>query len=526
MDKIIVGQRPYSRKEIARIVSEAIKHLPNLEEKLNDPKLSETEKQAIQARVDYLKPTLNRLKQDFHEELVFLKTVEGENHWYSLHPLEKVTVDLTGSNSKARLVIPNNGAGSMNATINPLLQYQQGRELIEGMNPSLETTHWARLTNHFALYLQPRFQLAFATGNNESNNNNIFLLYLYGKVYFKNFELEVGRDNLVWGQGKDAGLVLSNNPRGLDMIKISNDSPFILPSILKYLGALKMSYFFSTLGPEQNYPYPYLLGYKFSIQPFSFFELGYSMLVESGGRGAPPNSFKNSLVEGIPFGTLYKGARTDIASNKMGGLDFRFRIPPARNLEIYGEFILDDSPTIDRTEDFFLLDSGFMGGIYLGRLVNTGKADLRLEYHHTGPIFYRHGQYITGLTLNGFILGDNLGPDAQGFYLSSNVDINSQHLLTFNESIELRSGDIWANAVSPQFVIVQNNPSENRYRTTVEWLYRMKENPFFIKTKAGYEFVQNFNFVSGQNKNNFLGEVGVQFNFDQWRVKKKAETVQ
>lgn len=526
VDKIIVGQRPYSRKEIARITSEAMKHLPRLEDKLNDPKLSEEKKEAIQERLDYLRPILDRLKQGFQEELVLLKTMEGDSSWYSLHLLEKVTADFTGSNSKARVAPPNNGIGSINAVINPLLQYQQGRELIEGVNPSLETTHWARLTNHFAIYLQPRFQLAFATGENEANNNNIFLLYYYGKVYFKNFELEVGRDSLAWGQGKDVGLLLSNNPRGLDMIKLSNDSPFLLPSFLKYLGPGKFSYFFSTLGPQQNFSYPYLLGYKFSIEPLSFFELGFSMLVESGGKGSPSASFGKRVLEGLPFGALANTSEL-LISNLIGGLDFRFRIPPARNLEIYGEIAPDDSPKLSRTYDLFILDSALMGGVYLGRLTNSGRADLRMEYHRTGPILYRHSQFTSGLTLNGFILGDNLGPNAQGFYLTSNFDINQQNLLTFDQAIELRSGDIWSQNgdghSTPQFVVTQNNPSENRYRTTVSWLHRMESKLFLLKTKVGYEFVQNFNFMNSKNRNNFLGEIGIQFDFDYWKTKKKTK---
>lgn len=510
--KIIVGQRPYSRKEVARITAEALHHLPRLEAQLQDPKLSENKKQGIQDRLDYLHPMLERLKRDYHEELVEIGALPGEKYKYSWHLTEKVTVDLTGSNSPSRPV-PNNGLGTVDAMINPLLQYQQGRHIIEGTNLSLETSHWARLTNYFAFYFQPRFQMAMAPDDGQSNDNKVYVNNLYGKFYYNNFEVQAGRDNVMWGQGYNAGLLFSNNPRGFDMVKLSNDSPLILPWVFKYLGAHKFSFFYTDLGPGQNFPHAYITALKWSWEPISFFEFGLSYLVESGGEGGPPASFGTRVANTFHFTNELDGQ--DLG-NKQGVIDVRFRIPPLRGAEIYAEFLVNDQPGSITDPQFLEADTSMMGGIYVPRLINSGELDLRFEYHRTGTRCARHGNYSTGLALNQFLMGDNLGPEAQGAYLTSGWDINPANLLTFNAAFESRSGDLWGVNPGFTFVVIQNNPSENRYRGAVEWLHRFTSFPLDVKLQAAYERVNNFNFVSGDNRNNFLGALTFQFNFDQW----------
>jgi hypothetical protein len=514
IDIIIVGQRPYSRKEIARLTAEAMKNLSRFDEPLTDPALSEKKKDSIRKRKDYVEEILKRLERDYHEELVALGALEGDKIWYSAHPVEKVDVDLTFAASPARVLNNDNGLGKIDAVINPLLQNREGRHLVEGSNLSLESAHWVRVTNYLAFYAKPRFQLA-VPADDQPNDNNVYLQNLYGKFNVKNLQIEVGRDNLVWGQGENAGILLSNNPRALDMAEISNDSPFILPWVFKYLGAHKLSFFYADLGPEQNFPNAFLAGYKWSLEPLSFFELGFSLIVQEGGEGSPPASF-GTRVKSL-FGFNPETAGQDV-SNKLGGIDMRFRIPPARGLELYGEAMFDDRHNSFFSHAQLVDDASYVAGVYLPRLVNTGKLDLRLEYHKTGDRFYRHPDFISGVTLNRFILGDNLGPDAYGIYLTTNWDIDPRNLFTFEEAFESRSNDIWAvgdpNAFS--FVKVQDNPDERRYRTSATWLHRFDPFPLLVKMQAAYERVENFNFVLGDSKNNFLGELFFQFNFDRW----------
>lgn len=512
--KIIMGQRPFSRKEVARITTEALHNLPRLEEKLQDPKLSEKDKEKVQERLDYLRPILNRLKKDYHEELVQLGALEGEKYRYSWHVVEDVTVDAITTNSPARTLNNNNGLGSIDAVINPLLQNQQGRHLIEGTNLSLESAHWARVTDYFAAYFMPRFQLGLSPDANP-NDNNVYVLNLYGKFNIKNFELEVGRDNLLWGQGLNSGLLLSNNPRGLDMAKISNDSPFILPWVFRYLGAHKLSFYYADLGPEQFFPNSYLTGYKWSWLPISFFEFGLAMQVEGGGKGSPDASFGKRV--GAEFWMNPETNGQDI-SNKIGGFDMRFRIPPLRGTELYLETMFEDRHNNLFSSAQWVDDAAYVAGLYLPRLNNTGSLDLRFEYHRTGPRFYRHATFQSGLTENQFITGDYLGPNAQGVYGYLNWDVNSKNILSWLLSYEGRSNDTWTadNTSDFNLVKVQSFPIENRYRVGTTWLHRFEPFPLDVKLNASYERVNNFNFAAGDDLNNYLAQISFQFNFDQW----------
>ncbi len=520
VDIIIVGQRPYSRKEIARIAKEAMAHLVRLEKPVNDPSTSAKKKAKLQKRIDYIQPILARLKVNYREELVQLGALPGKKSWYSLHPLEKVEVDVTILDSPSEPLPLNNGLGEINARINPLVNYRQGRRLIDGSNLALETTTWLRASNYFAALVKPRFQLAFGR-NGATDENRIDLLNLYGKIYFHNFEIEVGRDNLFWGQGYNSGLPLSNNPRGLDFAKASNDSPFFFPWVFRYIGANKFSFFYADLGPEQNFPNAYLAGWKWSFQPVSFIEIGAAFLAQAGGEGSPPASF-GERVEDVLL-PLAQGAFTEI-SNRLGGFDARFRIPPLRGTEIYLEGLWDDGGPISKR--VFWQDVGYVFGLYIPRLTESGNLDLRIEYQHTGVRYYRHNQWTSGWTLNQHLIGSNLGPNAYGVTAILNWDVNFENMLKFSFNFENRSSDIWGvNGstdadgnfnIEGNFFKVQDNPEEIRGRFVTEWLYRFPQDRMLLRVAAGYERVHNFNFVSGNDRNNFLGRVNLQVDLDSW----------
>lgn len=510
--KIIVGQRPYSRMEIARLTKEAMFNFEKLEKRLAEPELTEGEKSALQKRLQYIRTILDRLKRDYREELVQLGVLPGRKSWYSVHFLEKVDVDTLVTNSEPHALAPENGLGGIDAVINPLVNYRQGRHIVDGATLALESTHWLRATNYFAMLVQPRFQLGLAI-NDQPDDNGVFVQNLYGKFNFKNFEIEMGRDNLVYGQGVNAGILLSNNPRGLDMIKLSNDAPFFFPWVLKYIGANKISFFYADLGPEQNFPHAYLTGYKWSLQPISFVEVGASLLVQAGGEGSPPASFGDRVASLFGFNPEPEGHQV---SNKIGGFDFRFRIPPLRGAELYGEVMFDDRHNNFFSQAQLIDDAAYVGGLYVPRANTTGSVDLRLEFHKTGNRFYRHGTWNSGWTLNRFLLGDNLGPDALGTYLEAHWDLSDRHLLGFYGAFESRSRDIWAveDPFQFNFVKVEDFPDENRLRFVSDWLYRMKELPLEIRLALGYEHVWNFNYLSGNSRNNVLGEAGLRIYLD------------
>ena len=122
-----------------------------------------------------------------------------------VHPVEQVEAAFWLADSPPR-AFAENGLGSLDAAMNPLLQGREGRNVVDGGTVSLESTHWVRFSEHVAVFARPRFQLGL-TRNGQPDVNEVVLQNLNAHLVVGNFEVEVGRDNLYWGKGRNAGLL-------------------------------------------------------------------------------------------------------------------------------------------------------------------------------------------------------------------------------------------------------------------------------------------------------------------------------
>lgn len=494
---VIYGQRPWSRSEIARIIEEAIRHRAEV-----PPPIAPDDREiALWLEIDDL---LEKMKDRFREELIQRGTIEGEKKRFSLHPLSYVEAGYTFVDSDARAVPVSNGLGSIDAFISPLTAYREGRHFPDGHQFSVETEHYARLTRFFSIYARPRFQLEVR--DNKDVQFNPFAQQLYAKLTLPHFELEVGRDSVEWGQGEFGGILLSNNARPLDMIKISNPSPSILPWLFKYIGPLRYTLLIANLGPEREFPYSFLTGFKLSAKPVSFFEIGFSHLMVLGGDGAPGVSVGGVLEE---FFIHRTGDRTTNVTNHQVGLDARIFLPFMRNSQIYIDTVFEDA----RKTSYVLAHlANYQAGFYIPRLDQTGTMSLRLEYRHGSPYYARNAPFITGMTLNRRILGDELGPQADGGYVDLSWDPSERLNFTWSLLFERRRGDVLAEtADNLHLVTITSAPAELRFSLVTRGVY-----DFNAKTSLtmalGYERTQKYNFVTGDNRNGFLASAGLRFN--------------
>ena len=118
--------------------------------------------------------------------------------------------------------------------VNPLLQRNSGRILSDGLTGGLESTLDIQVTSHISAQLRPRAWIARPRGVAELGDVTLLDGYLRG--VFGGFALEVGRNHLLRGRSRDAGPLLSNNAGGLDMVRLSRESPWRLPWLLRVLG--------------------------------------------------------------------------------------------------------------------------------------------------------------------------------------------------------------------------------------------------------------------------------------------------
>lgn len=444
---VIMGQRPWSRMEMGRMVKEARDNLKQIC-KEEDRDINCLEKGNLGFAI------LKNLEGEFAEEIGFLDNKKYSKP-VSFHPLSNLQVSYTFLDSPSRIIPFDNNVGKIQAVLNPLVQNKEGRHYVDGSNFALESQHWFRLTKFFSFNAIPRFEGLFP--DQGANDANIIAQNFYGKFTFHKLELEFGRDSLVWGQGKHGGIILSDNARPLDMLKLSNDRLVHIP----VLGNFKGTLYVANLGPEQEFKKSFFSGLKLSFEPAKWLELGFSRALIIGGQDAPQPSagdvFKEFFFSRGGF-LSSSGIQDQNFSNSIYGWEFRFRIPPWHNTAFYFEMFSDDS--------FFSryrTNWAYYTGFYVPRIDFNGKFDFRFEFKNFPALFYRHGTFLSGWTLNQQILGDPLGPDSRSFMAEIFYTVNIKHRLGLKFEHASRDSDIWiVPGPSKEFVISNDNPSEKR----------------------------------------------------------------
>ena len=494
----IYGQRPWSRDEIARQIREAM----DKQERRGEPVVpSVGEIDADMAEDELLK----RLKKDYASEL---KKLDATKIGVEVDPLKWAQLEYTLMQSPSREVRRDNGMSSIDAAIHPFTAYQGGRHFADGSTFSLETLHEASFSRYLSFAFHPRAEALIPDFG--SKGANFIVQNLYGKFAYHNFEIEVGRDSVVWGQGVHGGLLLGDNARPLDQIKISNTSPILLPWLLRYFGPWKGSFFVSDMGPEREFPHSLLTGLKFSAKPVSFFEMGVSQAVLLGGDGAPAGSFWEEVGEFFGYRSGIGLTPNDLGavappnfSNRIMGLDLRFTLEPLRNSQLYYEMATEACCGV------FKQLYGYYGGFYIPLLTPSGSVDLRLEYTHLPPVFYRHSPFGSGWTLNRKLLGRETGPEGDSLAAEVNYDLNEKWRGQSSFAYDRLGGNSFRGGVD-HTVVSEWHPKEERFRFLTALEYDLPYS-LTLRLTTGMEFVKNFNFMSHDNQENFLARLGLTY---------------
>lgn len=504
LKKYIHGHRPWSEKEVVRLLLEAEE---NFEKK--DTKYVE--------RLDkgqyYILSTLKKWKRVFKGEVARQKNPQDKKLFNYVRPLSQISLEYALVDSPFRDIPFDNGAGVMDAQINPLIDGREGRKYTKGSNLSIESEHILQAGKLLTFYLRPRFQLL--NSFNGADEVSIDLLNAYGKFNIKNFELQLGRDNLLWGHGLNGGMLQSNNARGLDLIKLGSSAPFYHPWIFKGLGPSKYTFFVANLGPERALQYAYVYGLNASIRPSSWFELSISQTLTIGGEGGGAElRWFDPILEFFFIrrgGIRGQGSQNADRRNTISAL---FEIPKWRGVNLHVELQWDDLGRETIHANFTQI-MGFQLGVNMPLLTLDGKTHLKAEWNHIPALFYRHSKWQSGHTLNRRIIGSEVGPDADQFLLSFGRQLSDDHHLKVDLSYENIDSDDWtqtpsSNNAPDQLVVVNNNPTEHRFRieSELDWQINQRWSSIF---GLGYERVHNFNFVPGNSLNNFLAQVSITY---------------
>jgi hypothetical protein len=341
----------------------------------------------------------------------------------------------------------------------------------------------------------------------------------YVSLTLSNWDVSFGRQSFLWGPGDGGAMMLGDNVTPINVFRINRVSPLRLPSILKFLGPMRMEFFVGQLEghnfaitpsgvtgswSQSLNPQPWIQGEKLSIKPSPDLEIGFSYMAMFAGLGVPATlgTFVNSLFD--TGGDLPGGLSN---SQRMTGLDFSYRIPKLRKwLTLYGDGFAQDQ---------IIYYPGYperavwRAGIYVPMFPGLRKLDLRAEGGYTdNPLgrFYSRGfyytanRYLNGQTSNGNLLGSWMGRAGQGaqawtnywFSARDRIQLNFRHLKVGQEFIPGGGtltdagvrGDYWVRSnlsvsASVQyerwlFPVIQANPSTN-VSAAVEILFQPKK---------------------------------------------------
>ncbi len=384
------GTKPFTRNEMARLLVEAI----------------DNRERNPASNLEVADILLERLKRDFHEELVRWGRVEGKEVRTFFKPLDYAIFSYIYSDGNLSDLTYKRRRGAIEATEGtPLVFNNEGITYDEGHNGTLEIFSRAELFGLFSLAYRPLIEWGDIAEESDLNFSTINGYLVFSPSKYLN--LEIGRDSLWWGQGAHGTLILTNNAPPLDMVKLSNSEPLLLPGILRHVGPLKYTFFIAQLEENRHIPEPYFSGLRINFKPTPNFELGLSRTFMFEGEG-------QSLGAGRFFELLIGKdiSQTPDESNQMAVIDGRLRLPMLRNTDIYFEC------GGEHGKDFLPSRHAFLLGAYIPRLTTDGRSDLRVEIATTdntsriGPYWYNHGTYRSGYTHKEMIMGHHIGGEA------------------------------------------------------------------------------------------------------------------
>lgn len=370
IDSALMGSRPWTRSECARLIAEAT---------------ASAERLTISSAAGEV---LRRLQAEFR---VDVEEVSSNAKDY-LKPLRSMSFAAIYREGESATIPGSN----VTAKQFSLVENNRGREYREGGNLMWVVSGDLRF-GPLLLEWRPEF---FATsGGREEAHSSL----QEGRVALGlgMVELSCGRQSLWWGQGRHGTLLLTSNAEPLTMVRLNNPSPLPLPLI----GPLRFDLFWSRLEAERQIAKPYFAGLRLNFKPHPRLEIGAARTVIFGGEGQPD-------VRTREFVTILSGKNLtggEDTSNQLAALDLRLSLPLFRGVDLYGEYGGEDEAGA------FIANRAWLAGLYLPELTSSGRLALRFEYANlahiddNSPMWYRHGIYRDGYTRKGRILGHHAG---------------------------------------------------------------------------------------------------------------------
>jgi hypothetical protein len=494
-DSLIVGQRPYSYRELCRAtraarVAAAARSRDDDERRLATGLLSRLEQRcAADAAPTSLTSAL----------------------------AEDVSATLTSTDYQRR-TLPGVFGRPTEATIGDLAQRRLGRSLSPTQSLVLEAAQRLEATSWLAFNARERLEVGAPHGGHGREASTELLLGGV-RARFGNTAIMVGREQLAWAQDAGDGLFLASDAPALDQISIASDQPFRMPGILGRLGPTQGTLVLADLGPSISRSHSELLAYKVSVQPTPAVELGGTVFNHFGGEGGRKSGLLDRVVDFVPFIDIFRRhnytdtTRTlDVESDKALGLDGRVRIDRLGGVTLAGEWLIDDFDVHKLPALLTGLGSHTLA-VIVPRL-GTPALSLTLSAKHMGILTYTHNSLQNGMTTRGRLLGDELGPNAKAF----GARLGWTPSATYRLDVEARSaiysnadyGATYTDPALTHYAILKTSHTadELRDRLGVALLVYPGER-ISLLTRGTAQRTRNFDFGGGR-RNDYLLDLSLQ----------------
>jgi Capsule assembly protein Wzi len=494
MPGYVTGQRPLSRREIARIL---LAMDTDIRRRDSGTTLGAGPPQRIRDAVALM---LQAYDADVRE----LRDPSVPSRDRGM-PIEALQIDALGTNSGARRV-PNNGLGAIDAYSNPLTDGRWGRPTPnDGVVLSVETSHRIGLGDQIAFGAQPR--ISWLDDTTRGSRVNAGFQRLYARGVWHNAALEVGPDEYLWGLGGTRGMLLSANPQPLHSVTLSTDTAITLPWLLHAVGPLRAIFLVANLGQDRNFPGAKLLAYQISATPTDRLEIGGGIAVQIGGQGAPPASLTSEVGTLFPyvFWVVAPG-RDTIKAAHLAQAEARWRISESRGLSAYYELGLTDFDP-RRLKSVYTQNGTHLLGLTMQRLTPDGRLAADLQFHKTSLYQAEHYEYTSGWTYHQAIIGEPLGPNATAGYATLTWRPAVLDAISLDGALESRDPSPYRVLPDNSAIKVSQGIRENRARVLVTATRVALGSGVTMSSMFGVERASNADFVSGNDRTNLVAQL-------------------
>jgi len=274
----------------------------------------------------------------------------------------------------------------------------------EGLNTELSV--WSRFgEKRLSVSIEPVFL-------HPRDGQEILLRKGYVRLEVANVALQIGRNSLWWGPGRNGALIMSNNAFPFDMIEWKSVTPFGLPSWFSHLGDMEAHFFFTQLEMERkDAAGAFLSGLRLVFYPWKYITVGWSRVTMFGGEGQPGGQLFD-FVKRI----FIKPNGADSANiNELAAIDFRLRFPTKKEgqfFEWYTEYGGEDEA------GYFISKHALLTGLEWKQESHRMILEYTDNYIPAYPnVWYNHSTYTDGYTYRGNIIGHQMGGDSRELYL-------------------------------------------------------------------------------------------------------------